>query len=323
MRKPLYTTVLSLLITLGVFGASSDAWGAVVDKIVVVVNNEIITQREIDVMLAPVYEQYKVAYKGAELIKKLEEVREGIIKQLIEDRLILSEAKKASITVEDKEVNARIEDMRKKMGGETELENMLAQQNLTLNELRARYKEKILIRKLIDQKVGAKIIITPLEVKNYYAANKKQFLKPEEIQLRQIVIKPDGTDKAAQEKGLERAREIAKRLKEGCDFAALAKEYSQGPNPSDGGLMGYIKKGELMPQLEQIVFGLKDQELSGIVQSSLGYHIFKVDGRKESRTMDLPEVRQDIEEFLYREKANQKLKGWIESLSKNAYIEFK
>jgi parvulin-like peptidyl-prolyl isomerase len=296
---------------------------AVIDKIVVVVNNEIITQREIDVMLAPVYAQYKNVYKGAELIKKLEETREQIIKQLIEDRLILSEAKKADIKVEDKDVEDRLEDVRKKIGGDMELDNMLAQQNLTLNEMRARFREKIMIRKLIDRKVGARIIITPLEVKTYYNDHRQEFLKPEEIQLRQIVVKPAGTGKAQQDESFKKTKDLLKRLKDGCDFAGLAKEYSNGPNASEGGLMGYIKRGELMPQLEDIVFNLKDGECSNIIQSDVGYHIFKVEGRMEKRIMDFPEVRQEIEDRIYREKANQRLRGWIDSLAKNAYIEFK
>lgn len=321
MNKPLYIAVLSFLCVLFSAGVH-DAKAAVVDRIVVVVNSEIITQREIDIMLAPIYTQYRAMYKDEELIRKLEEVREDIIKQLIEDRLILSEAKKQNITVEDKEVNARIEEIERKVGSEKELENMLGQQNLTLNELRARYKEKIMIRKLIDQKVGTKIMITPLEVKNYYNDHKDQFLQPEEIQLRQILIKlKEG--QGVREEALRLMREISKRIKEGCDFAGLAKEYSDGPYASDGGLMGYVKKGDLMPQIEEIVFNLKDDESTGIIQSSLGYHIFKVEERKARRTKDLPEVRQDIEEYLYREKANQKLKGWIDSLAKSAYIEFK
>ena len=298
-----------------------DVHAAVVDKIVVVVNNEIITQREIDVMLAPIYAQYRTQYQGEEFIRKLEEVREDIIKQLIEDRLILSEAKKAAINVEDKEVNARVEDLKKKVGSEKDLENMLGQQNLTLNELRARYKEKIMIRRLIDQKVGAKIIITPLEVKNYYNENTNQFLQPEEVRLRQILVRPK--KEGAEGESLKLAREILKRIRDGCDFNGLAKEYSDGPGAGEGGLMGYVKKGDLMPQIEDIVFNLKDGESSGIVQSVLGYHIFKVEDRRQRRSKELPEVRQDIEEYLYREKANQKLKGWIDSLAKSAYIEFK
>ena len=321
MKKYLYVPVLFLLCALYAVNAF-DAGAVVVDKIVVVINNEIITQREIDVILSPVYAQYRNIYQGEEFIRKLEEAREAIIKQLIEDRLILSEAKKANISVEDKDVNAKVDEIKNKVGGEKELEEMLGQQNLTVNELRARYKEKIMIRKLIDQKVGSKIIITPLEVKNYYNDHKDRFLQPEEILLRQILIKPK-QGQGAQEDALHLIRDIAKRIKDGCDFSGLAKEYSDGPNAADGGLMGYVKKGDLMPQIEEIVFNLKDGENTNIIQSSLGYHIFKVEERKLRRTRDLPEVRQEIEEYLYRDKANQKLRGWIDSLTKSAYIEFK
>ena len=213
---------------------------AVVDKIVVVVNNEIITQREVDIILAPIYGQYRNMYKGEELIRMLEEVREKILKQLIEDRLIFSEAKKLNITVEEKEVDARIDEMRNKVGSERELEKMLNEQNLTLNELRVRYKEKVMIRKLIDQKVGAKIIITPLEVKNYYNDNKDSFMQPEEIRLRTILIKPE-KERGGEAGSLELMRGLMKRLKEGCDFEALAKEYSDDPGAGEGGLMGYVK----------------------------------------------------------------------------------
>lgn len=311
----------SVIITfLAAFTAFSGA--AVVDRIVVVVNNEIITQREVDIMLAPVYSQYRSMYKGEELIKMLEDVREKILKQLIEDRLIFSEAKKLNITIEEKEIDARIDEMRSKVGSERELENMLNEQNLTLNELRARYKEKIMIRKLVDQKVGAKIIITPLEVKNYYNGNKDSFMQPEEIRLRSILIKPS-KERGGEAGALQVIRDLMKRLKEGCGFEGLAKEYSDTPGVDESGSMGYVKKGDLMPQIEKIVFNLKEGEITEIIQSSLGYHIFKVDEKKIRRMRELAEVRQDIEEFLYREKAGQKLKGWIDSLAKSAYIEFK
>jgi len=315
MKRTVFTFVILAALT-----ALSGA--AVVDRIVVVVNNEIITQREVDIMLAPIYDQYRNMYKGEELIKMLEDVREKILKQLIEDRLIFSEAKKLNITVEEKEVDVRIDEMRSRVGSERELENMLNEQNLTLNELRARYKEKIMIRKLIDQKVGAKIIITPLEVKNYYNDNKDSFMQPEEIRLKTILIRPE-KEKGGETGALQLIRDLMKRLKEGCDFEGLAKEYSDAAGADEGGLMGYVKKGDLMPQIEDIVFNLKEGEITGIIQSPLGYHIFKVDEKKTRRMRELAEVRQDIEEFLYREKASQKLRGWIDSLAKSAYIEFK
>ncbi len=314
---------LALLISITVLASLGFcARAEVVDRIVVVVNNEIITQREVDIMLAPIYGQYRNMYKGEELIRMLEDVREKILKQLIEDRLIYSEAKKLDINIDEKEVDARIDEIRSKVGSERELESMLSEQNLTVNELRARYREKIMIRKLIDQKVGAKIIITPLEVKNYYIANKDSFMQPEEIRLRTILIKPK-EEQGGEAGSLQLMRDIMKRLREGCDFEGMAKEYSDDPGAAEGGLMGYVKKGDLMPQIEDIVFKLKEGEITGIIKSPLGYHVFKIDERRLSRTRDLAEVRPDIEEFLYRDKASQRLRGWIESLAKSAYIEFK
>ena len=316
-------SIAALIFLCALFGIKIyDSSAEVVDKIVVVVNSEIITQREIDVMLAPVYAQYRTEYHGEELIRRIEDAREAILKQLIEDRLILSEAKKQNITVEDKEVESKIGDIKKRVGSEKELESMLNEQNLTLKELRERYKEKIMIHKLIDQKVGAKIIITPLEVKNYYNLHKDDFLQPEEIKLRQILIKPT-KERGGEQGALQLAGEILKRLKEGCDFEGLVKEYSDGPGAAEGGIMNSVKRGDLMPQVEDIVFNLKEGQMTGIIQSSLGYHIFKLEEKKLRRTQELPEVRQQIEEYLYREKANQKLRGWIDSLTKSAYIDFK
>lgn len=321
MNKFSFRVFLILISAVFLFNPS-DFSAEVVDRIVVVVNNEIITQREVDVLLGPIYAQYRTMYGGEELIQKLEEARENILRQLIEDRLVLSEAKKQNIVVEEKEIDPKIDELKKKVGSEADLEDMLNVQNLTLNELRARYREKMMIRKLIDQKVGTKIIITPLEVKNYYNTHKDEFLQPEEIKLRTILIKPK-KEQGGEEGAIQLMRDILKRIREGCDFSGLAKEYSDAPGASEGGLMGYIKKGDLLPQIENIVFNLKEDGTTGIIQSSLGYHIFKVEEKKQPRTMELPEVRQDIEELIYREKANEKLKGWLGSLAKSAYIEFK
>jgi parvulin-like peptidyl-prolyl isomerase len=319
MKNVLFILVAAIAFA-SVGGPPSNA--EVVDRIVVVVNNEIITQREIDIMLMPVYAQYRNTYQGPELIKMLEDVREKILKQLIEDRLIFSEAKKLNIVIDEKQVDARVDEMRKQVGSEKDLENMLHEQNLTVNELRARYREKLMIRKLIDQKVGARIIITPLEVKNYYNDNKDKFMQPEEIRLRTILIKPK-PEQGGEAGSLQLMRDLLKRLKDGCSFEGLAREYSDAPGAAEGGLMGPVRKGDLMPQIEEIVFNLKDGEMTNIIKSPLGYHVFKVDEKKARRARELPEIRQDIEEFLYREKASQRLKGWIDSLAKSAYIEFK
>ena len=87
--------------------------------------------------------------------------------------------------------------------------------------------------------------------------------------------------------------------------------------------MGYVKKGDLLPEIDKVVFDLKEGELSGIIQTNLGYHIFKVEEKKPARTLSISEARRDIEEAVFREKIEQRVKDWVEGLKKHAYIAFK
>ncbi len=317
MRKK----ILRACILVFIIVSASFTYAEVVDKIAIVVNGEIITQSEIDRLLAPIYEQYKTMYQAEELVKKLEEARQRVVAQLIEDRLILTEAKKLNIEAGEAEVEARIEEAKKRFPSKEAFESTLAEQHLTIKDLKARYAEQVMIRKLIDQKVGASIMVTPVDVANYYNSHIGEFVQPEEVKLRNILIRPKEITDAA--KALELAREISRRLKEGGDFGELAKIYSEGPNASDGGLMGFVKKGDLLPELEKTAFGLEVGTFSDIIQTSVGYHILKVEEKTEERTLALSEVRRDIEQVIFRIKVREKVQGWIEGLKKNAYIAFK
>ncbi|MCX5680288.1 MAG: peptidylprolyl isomerase [Candidatus Omnitrophica bacterium] len=291
--------LLAAIIMLGGLLLSYPSAAEVVDKIEVIVNDEMITRREIDRLLAPIYEKYKTMYDG--------------------EKLIYGEAKKLNMNVDDKEVDEKIQAAISKVGGKEEFNKAIAAQQVTMKELRVRYKEQAMSRRVIEQKVGSKVTITPVEIENYYAKNIDRFSSPEEVSVRNIMIKPeDDPVKAA-----NLATEISKRLKEGCDFGGLAKIYSQGPAAEEGGLMGYVKRGDLMPEIEDVIFKLKEGEVSGIVQTQMGYHIFKVEEKRQGKVRSLKEARRDVEEALFMEKMNQKAKAWVESLKKNAYIEIR
>ncbi len=291
----------------------------VVDKIEVIVNDEMITRREIDRLLSPIYEKYKTMYDGETLLFKASEARQKIIEQLIEDKLVYCETKKYNIGIDEKEIDDKMQAAMMKVGGKEEFEKIIAAQQVTIKDLRARYREQAMSRRIIEQKVGAKVTMTPIEVEKYYAANIDRFASPEEVLVRNILISP-GEDPA---KAAKLAEEISKRLKEGCDFGGLAKIYSQGPAAEEGGLMGYMKRGDLMPTIEDVVFKLKEGEVSEIVQTQAGYHIFKAEERHPGSVRSLKEAKKDVEEAVFMEKMNQKVKAWLDGLKKNAYIEIR
>ncbi len=311
---------ISMIAALFLFTACV-ARAEVVDRIVVVVNTEVITQGEIDRVLEPVYEQYRSTYYGNELIKRLETARKRVIDQLIDDRLILSEAKKLNVEVPDKDIETRLQETRKRFPSDEAFEEKLNQENLSINDLKKRFKEQIMVRKLIDQKVGSRISISPVEVNDYYFKHISDFMEPEEVKLRNILIRHRKGDDDIKAKEL--ADEVLVRLKAGGDFGGLARQYSEGPNASEGGLMGYVKRGDLLPPIEEVVFNLQEGALTDVIATPLGYHIFKVEEKKDSKTLSLSETRREVEDAIYREKAGSRIKGWIETLKKNAYISFK
>jgi len=300
---------------------SAVSYAAVIDKIVVVVNNEVITQGEIDRILAPAYEQYKSMLSEEQLIKKLDDARQAVMAQLIEEKLILSEAKKQNIEVDEKDVNAKVAEAKKRFPSNEIFEEALAAQHLSLKELRVKFKEQLMTKKLIDQKVGSKVFITPNEIVEYYNKHAQEFSRPEELRLSNILIKPKENVKV--EKTVELVSEISKRLKAGGDFAKLAKVYSEGPGAKEGGAMGYVKRGDLLPEIEKVVFDMKEGEVSGIIRTKVGYHFFKVDEKKAPESLSISDARQSIEQALWMGKMKEKSKEWIEELRKNAYIAFK
>ncbi|HPM42611.1 MAG TPA: peptidylprolyl isomerase [Candidatus Omnitrophota bacterium] len=294
----------------------------VIDKIAVIVNNEAVTLGEIDQMLLPVYARYKAAYKDQrELVKKMEEARQKIVEQLIEDKLILSEAKRLNIEIDEKEVEARIRQVEKQFASKNAFTRALMEQHLSVKELKNKYREQMMVKKIIDSKIGSRVIITPVEVHAYYNSHISDFTQPAEAKIRNILIKIKDESDIQRAAGL--AKEIEDKLKAGEDFASLAQSYSEGPAASEGGLMGTIRKGDMMPELEASIFSLKEGDISGIVQSPLGYHIFKIEEMKPQRTLSDSEAYKEIEELLFRDKIKQKIKGWVDSLRKNAYIAFK
>lgn len=321
MKKIIFNIVLAIGCAVSFAALGGFAGAEVIDKIAIVVNDEIVTQGEIDQMLAPIYEQYRAVYYGDELIRKIEEARQKVIAQIIEDRLVLSEAKKLGVMVEESEVDQRIADTMKRFGSQAQLEKVLAQDGLTIKKLRARYKEQIMSRKLIDQKVGGKVVISPVEVSEYYKAHFNEYIQPEEVKVSNILIRPrQGMEPEA---AATLAKDVCERAKKGEDFGELAKRYSEGPNAEEGGEMGYVKRGDLLPDIENNVFNLPEGQVSDVIQTGLGYHIFKIEAKRERRPRTLSEVRQDVEEAIFRQKVSGKLRGWMESLKKNGYIAFR
>jgi len=148
--------------------------------------------------------------------------------------------------------------------------------------------------------------VTPGEVENYYLNNKEKYGQPKRVRVRHILIKSDAKDPEASAIARKKAESIRDEAVKGKDFAQLVKQYSEDPGTKDrGGDLGFIARGQVVPEFETAAFSLKPGEISGVIQTPYGFHILKVDEVQEARTEPLEKVQSQIHSLLQNRKAKE------------------
>jgi parvulin-like peptidyl-prolyl isomerase len=174
----------------------------------------------------------------------------------------------------------------------------------------------------VNETIAKKVVVTPEEVNQYYAAHKSEFNHPDLIRTSHILIMVSESATPEQDKlALQRAQMILARVKKGEDFAKLAKEYSMDPTASNGGDVGLTPKGSLAPEYEEAAFALPAGGISGVVRTQFGYHIIKVIEKKKEGISDIEEVRPNLTGYLKSQRINAELAKVVESLRSTAKIE--
>jgi parvulin-like peptidyl-prolyl isomerase len=285
-----------------------------IDKVAAVVNNDVITLSEV-----------KQAASFSNQNPDDTKVQKELLEMMIEERLLQQEATKLGIKVTDKEIDAAIEDIKKKFNlSEEQMEEVLKKQNYTQESFREQWRRQILSNKLMGSRVQGQIAVTDDEVKQYYEANKGDLKLAQETRIAQILIPVESPENEKQAE--TQALEVAKLAKAGGDFSALAKQYSKDPSSAErGGDLGYFKKGDMAPQLEIALEETPVGEVLGPVRAPTGYMIIKVLDKRSADTssLDPDKVKEEVRQKLYQKKVEDSIKAWLQEVKKTAYIEKK
>ena len=289
----------------------------VVERILAVVNDEIITEQDLQLAMAPVMAQYRTSYAGAEYEEKAKEARQEFLSKVIDDKLILSEAKRKQVIINDAEVDEMMSDIRNKFPTREVFLKAIDEQGLTEKKLWNRLHDQLMTQKLVGYEVRSKVSVSPGEVNDYYKAHSQDFVQGDRVRLQHILIRLSSHSEE-EAKGL--AVSLAAQIKEGKAFEDLAKTYSEGSEAKEGGDMGWVEKGQLMGGIDEQVFALQAGQVTEPILSSLGYHLFKVVERKQFSVKPLTDVRAQIQDIIFKDKLRTRLESWMQSLKKNAYI---
>jgi parvulin-like peptidyl-prolyl isomerase len=293
----------------------------VVDGMAAVVNGEVITYSQVRALSAPQEKVLRQQYTGPELEKKLTEVRQLALRDLVDRRLVIQAFKKESYEIPDHIVDQRIQEIiRESFGGDRNtFVKTLEAQNYTLGEFKQKEMEKIIVGAMKSHNVKINQIISPVKIEDYYRKHRDEFTSKEQIKLRMIMISGH-QDTASAPAQKELAEEVLGKLAAGAEFEQMAQMYSEDSTKDNGGDWGWIERKTLAEPLEKFAFNMPVGRISNIVDYAGNYYILKVEDKQGGSTKSLAEVRSDIEKKLVQKEAEQIQERWLASLREKAYI---
>lgn len=302
---------------LALFVSVTPLCAEVVDQIVAEVNGEIITYSELKRILDPIYAQYSKVYGGEDLISRVRMARTEALNQLIENKLVLQEAKAKGLEMNEDAVNERLKEIKARFPNEETFLETLKKEGTSYDSFVSQVKDQLLIKALVGREVTSRVIVSPKEVKEFYELHKEKFSEGEKVHLFHIMVRKDPQNLFLSE---ETARQLLKKVKEGEDFQQLAKNYSEGPNADKGGDLGFVQPGELIPQLSDAAFKLAVGQTSDLIDVQGAYHILWVKEKTQSEIKSLDQVERQVEDAVFRQKATEMNQKWITSLREKAFI---
>src|SRR5258708_38603115 len=200
------------------------------------------------------------------------------------------------------------------------LESAVTKEGLNWDDFKNNIRNKLLTQEVIRREVGSHITIGRDDAMKYYEAHKKHFVKPEQVALRPIEISTDAKKESDLDDLKKKADELLPRIKDGEDFATLAKRFSDGSTAQQGGSLGVYKRGELSKQLEDQVFAMKKNQLTDVIETKQGYLILQVLARYEAGERPFEKVENEIMDHLYSERMEPALREYLKTLREQSYV---
>jgi peptidyl-prolyl cis-trans isomerase SurA len=301
-----------------------------VDRVVAVVNDDVITLSELEKTGREFFERIKMKAPAGEVDRALEKAREEVLSGLIDKFIVRQEAEKLSIAVSEEEVDKAVDQILARNNATiVDFKKELASMNISEQEYRDNLRDQILQSKLVNYEVRSRIVIVEDDMQAYY---KKEYTQEKGeggyyiLQMgftwrNTVSLEKAGFD--SKEEARKKAEEIRARVLDGENFMELAKVYSNLPSASDGGDIGLFKKNEMAAYMKDVILAMHPGEISSIVEKDNTFQFFKLLSMREGDIVvkaPYETVREEIRDILYQQEMEEQYKIWVKSLREKAYI---
>jgi peptidyl-prolyl cis-trans isomerase SurA len=302
--------------------------GKTVEEIIARVNNEIITRSEYEKARQTAEEDARAECQNRctpeQLQTDIDDRQKHTLRDLIDQSLLVQRGKDMGVSVEA-EVIKRIDAIRieNKLASMEELEKAVSSQGLNWEDFKNNIRNGLLTQRVIGSEVGSHITIGDEEITKYYEAHKTEYVRPEQVALREIVVSTEGKKPEDLPDLKKKAETALKRVQDGEDFGEIAKRLSDGSTKSQGGFLGIYKRGELSKELEDKVFKMKKKELTEVMETKQGFLILEVLEHYDEGEQALAKVKNEIMDKLYSARMEPAMREYLKTLREQSYVVIK
>jgi peptidyl-prolyl cis-trans isomerase SurA len=293
-----------------------------VDAIAAIVNDDIITISEVREAMLPETEHLSRQYSGLALDQQVKASFKRTLTSLVDVQLQLTRARGLNLRVSEEDVNQQIDALKKQNDlADEQFVQLLKTRGLTLEAYKKQVAEGLLITKVVNAEVRARLTVLDTELQEAYRAKQQQYQVAGGQTVSHILfLLPPYATEQDEQRLRAKAESVLQQLRNGGDFAALARQYSDGPSAETNGLLGTFKPGELLPGFEEATAQLQPGQISDVVRTRIGFHIIRLEARQAAGMRPFAEVQEEIKSEILRNKTERKYQEWLESLRQQAYI---
>lgn len=304
------------------FFLSASVYAEYTDRIVATVNGEIITMFDLNSAVESYRKKIEESYMGPDKERRIAEARTAMLDKMIDGCLIEQEAKRGEIVVKNEEVMKTIEDLLAKRNIKKEdFTEILVKEGSGFDAYTKEIKNQMTRMRVIRRELKAKVTVSEDEIGNYYRKHREDYEGKEMVRIKQIFIPlPKDGDQKTKTSIKANAEMIRKQINTPESFDLAATASSVGPASGDTGFLG---RGMMLPAVEETAFRLGKDEISGVIESPIGFHIIRIVDKRGAGVKPLESVREEIREKIEDEKMEKKYEEWIGDLRKKSHIEIK
>jgi peptidyl-prolyl cis-trans isomerase SurA len=295
-----------------------------VDRVVAIVNDDVITLSEVNEAGKAIFQRVAEQEPADQLNDTLQKARESVLNSLIDRKILVQEAKKRNITVEDVDVDLALQRILERNATTMEqFREELAAMAMPLDQFRQNLRDQILSSRLVNYEVHSKVIIPEERIIDYYDMHYTEHVGEGGFYILQIGINFDKKNGKTDEETRQKAKRIHSLAASGQDFRELARQYSDLPSAADGGDLGVFQANEMASYMREPLLQLRPGEISQIVETPSGLQFFKLLSSQEGEIVTkapYESVKEEIRQILYKQEMEERYDDWMKKMRDQAYV---